>query len=147
MMGPERGPSSFMGAAENKKLMQDIMAELARGNSRPLVESFADDVSWTVMGTTAWSKTYRGKQAVLAELLRPLAAQFADRYTNTAVRFIAENDHVVVECRGRVTTKKDRPYNNTYCWVCRIADGKLVELTEYLDTQLLAEALADPGSS
>jgi ketosteroid isomerase-like protein len=101
----------------------------------------ADDFCWTVTGSTKWSGAYRGKQAVLAELLRPLSSQFADQYTNTAHRFIAEDDYVVVECRGRVTTREGMPYNNTYCFVCRIADGKLRELTEYLDTELVTAAL------
>ncbi len=28
----------------------------------------ADDFSWTVIGSTSWSGTYAGKQAVLTEL-------------------------------------------------------------------------------
>ena len=130
-----------MSAAENKQLMQNIFSELAKGNGKPFVENLADDICWTIIGSTKWSRTYRGKEAVLAELLRPLFAQFADQYTNTAHRFIAEDDYVVVECRGRVTTKSGTPYNNTYCWVCRVSDGKLQELTEYMDTELVTAAL------
>jgi uncharacterized protein len=130
-----------MSAAENKQLMQNIFSELAKGNGNPFVEAMADDFCWTVTGSTKWSRTYRGKQAVLTELLRPLSAQFADQYTNTAHRFIAEDDYVVVECRGRVTTKAGMPYNNTYCFVCSLAGGKLQELTEYLDTELVTAAL------
>ena len=130
-----------MSAAENKQLMQNIFIELSKGNGPPFVESLADDICWTIIGSTKFSGTYRGKQAVLNELLRPLFARFADQYTNTAHRFIAEDDYVVVECRGRVTTKSGAPYNNTYCWVCRVADGKLQELTEYLDTELVTAAL------
>jgi Ketosteroid isomerase-related protein len=128
-------------AAENKQLMQNIFTELSKGNGAPFVESLADDICWTIIGSTKFSGTYRGKQAVLNELLRPLFARFADQYTNTAHRFIAEDDYVVVECRGRVTTKSGAPYNNTYCWVCRVADGKLQELTEYLDTELVTAVL------
>jgi ketosteroid isomerase-like protein len=98
----------------------------------------ADDFCWTVTGSTKWSKAYRGKQVVLTELLGPLNSQFADQYTNTADRLIAEGDFVVVECRGHVTTKTGKPYNNTYCWVCRFSDGKLRELIEYMDTLLVA---------
>ena len=134
-----------MSATENKQLMQNIFSELSKGNGKLFVESLADDFCWTITGTTKWSKTYRGKQAVLTELLKPLFAQFADQYTNTAQRFIAEGDYVVVECRGRVTAKSGLPYNNAYCWVCRIAEGKLQELTEYCDTQLIAAALGEPG--
>jgi ketosteroid isomerase-like protein len=136
-----------VGASENKELMERVFAGLAKGDGKPFLESMADDFSWTIIGTTEWSRTYDGKQAVRDELLGPLLSQFADRYTNEAVRFIAEDDHVVVECRGHVTTKTGAPYNNTYCWVCRIEDGKLRELTEYLDTELVATALAAPGTS
>jgi hypothetical protein len=134
-----------MPAAANKQLMQTIFAGLATGNPRPFLDSLADDFAWTLTGTTKWSKTYRGKKAVREELLRPLFAQFADQYLNTATRFIAEDDFVVVECRGKVTTKSGQPYNNTYCWVCRLADGKLRELVEYMDTALVEKALTAPA--
>jgi len=126
-----------MSAAENKQLIQHIFSELSKGNGKPFIDSLADDICWNVTGSTKWSGTYRGKQAVQNGLLKPLFSQFADQYTNTAHRFIAEDDYVVVECSGRVTTKAGIPYNNTYCWVCRIADGKLQELTEYMDTELV----------
>jgi ketosteroid isomerase-like protein len=134
-------------AAQNKRLMQDIFSGLARGDTRPFRDAMADDFCWTITGTTPWSGTYHGKGVVLAELIAPLFSQFADQYTNTADRFIAEGDHVVVECRGRVTTKAGRPYDNTYCYVCRLADGKLRELTEYFDTELVNAVLAPPPTT
>ena len=121
--------------------MRHICEELSKGNSQPLIESMDDEFRWTIIGTTEWSGTYRGKQAVLTELLQPLREQFATQYTNTAHRFIAEDDYVVVECHGDVVTKSGMPYNNTYCWVCRFGDGKLLELTEYSDTELITAAL------
>ena len=132
-----------MGAAENKRLMQDIFAELSKGNSRPFVESMADDFRWTVTGTTKWSKTYEGKQAVLTELFGALGARIDGKIRTSAQRFIAEDDHVVVEARGNNMTRTGKPYNNSYCFVFRIAEGKLRELTEYLDTELVTAALGD----
>lgn len=125
----------------SKQLLQDIFAGLARGDSRPFVDSLADDFCWTLTGTTAWSRTYRGKREVMTELMRPLFANFADQYTNTAQRFIAEGDWVAVECKGKVMTKAGKPYNNRYCWVCRVEGGQLKEVIEYMDTQLVATAL------
>ncbi|HXY37985.1 MAG TPA: nuclear transport factor 2 family protein [Planctomycetaceae bacterium] len=132
-----------MTAATNKQLLQRAFQEMAQGNSRPFIDLWADDFCWTVSGHTRWSRTYRGKQVVLKQLMEPLFANFATRYTNTAHRFIAEDDFVAVECQGRVTTKNGKPYNNTYCYICRLADGKLKELTEYMDTQLVTECFAD----
>ena len=134
-----------MGARENKQLLQDAFAELAKGNGKPFGDLMADDFCWQAIGTTAWSRPFRGKQAVIDGMMRPLFAQFADRYTNTAIRMIAEDDYVAVECRGRVTTKSGKPYNNQYCYVIRFADGKMRELMEYFDTELVTSALQAPG--
>ena len=133
-----------MTSADNKRLMQRIFAELSSGNSRLFLESLADDVRWTVAGTTRWSRTYEGKQTVLNELLGPLFSQFATQYTSEARGFIADGERVVVEARGHATTKAGRQFDNLYCYVFRLADGKVQELTEYCDTQLVAEVLGDP---
>ncbi|MGH7816095.1 MAG: nuclear transport factor 2 family protein [Candidatus Binatia bacterium] len=134
-----------MGAAGNKQLMQQIFAELSKGNSKPFVESMDDGFRWTITGNTKWSKTYDGKRAVLTELFGALRARIAGNITTTAQRFIAEDDLVVVEARGSNTTTAGKPYNNTYCFIFRIAEGKLQEVTEYLDTELVTAALGDPS--
>jgi uncharacterized protein len=131
-------------AAENKQLMEEIFAELAEGNGEPFVEALAEDIRWTTIGTTVWSGSWGGKSSVRSDLLDPLFSQFATQYRNRALRLIAEGDWVVVECRGDVTTKAGKPFRNTYCFVCRLAGGKVRELTEYCDTQLLTAALAPP---
>jgi ketosteroid isomerase-like protein len=131
-------------ASENKKLLREAFAALARGESKPFMALWAPEFSWTITGNTAWSRTYRGRETVLRELMAPLFANFATRYTNHATRLIAEDDFVVVECRGNVTTKSGQPYNNSYCYVCRMSGGKLTELTEYLDTELVTKALSAP---
>ncbi|MGI9024717.1 MAG: nuclear transport factor 2 family protein [Burkholderiaceae bacterium] len=136
-----------MNAAENKRILQAVFDELAKGNSRPFVDAMSDDFSWTIAGTGPWAGTWRGKNAVREELFAPLFAQFETQYTNTAQRLIAEDDLVVVECRGRVRTKNGKRYDNTYCYVCRIKAGKMAELTEYCDTQLIADVLTPPVSA
>jgi len=132
-------------STRNKQLMQAVFAELAQGNGQPLVDAMADNFCWIVTGRTAWSRRYEGKQVVRQQLFKPLFAQFAGTYVNHAKRFVAEDDMVVVECRGEVTTKKGQPYNNSYCYVCRFAGGQLVELVEYLDTQLVDAVLDAPA--
>jgi ketosteroid isomerase-like protein len=114
-----------MDATENKKLMQHIFAELSKGESLLLIDSMADDFRWNVTGTTKWSKIYEGKHKVVTELFRALRSKIGDRMRTTAHRFIAEGDHVVVEARGENITTDGRTYNNTYCFVFRLADGKL----------------------
>ena len=133
-----------MDATENKAIMQEVFDELAKGNGKPFVDALGDDIRWRIIGSTEWSGTWEGKPSVRKGLLDPLFAQFATRYRNTAVRLIAEDDYVVIECRGDVTTTSGRPYRNTYCYVCRFDGGKVRELTEYCDTELLTKALTPP---
>jgi ketosteroid isomerase-like protein len=76
--------------------------------------------------------------------MRPLFGQFADGYKARATRIVAEDDVVVVEARGQVTTKSGKPYNQTYCYVFQLAEGKVQELTEYIDTDLVKQTLDSP---
>jgi uncharacterized protein len=130
-----------MNGTENKKMLEEIFSELAKGNPRPFVEAMADDFNWTVTGSTKWSKTYAGKSTVLRELFGLLSERIDGRITTIPDRFIAEGDYVVVEAHGSNTTKSGKPYNNRYCFVFRIAGGRLKEVTEYLDTELVTTAL------
>ena len=52
---------------------------------------------------------------------------------------------MVVETQGRVTTKSGKAYHNQYCYICRMSDGKVTEITEYMDTALADAVLADPA--
>lgn len=130
-----------MTSDENKQLITEMFDALAVADSRPFVALMADDIRWTVMGRTRWSGEYRGKSVVLGDLLGVLRARLADRYRATAQRIIAEGPFVVVEARGVATTKNGTPYNNEYCFIYRMEDGKILEVTEYLDTELVTAAL------
>lgn len=132
-----------LSAAENKQLLQHIFSEMAKSNYRLLVDAMADDFSWTVTGTTPWSRTYAGKEAVLTELFATLRSRMADRMKTIPLRFIAEDDLVVVEARGDNTSLSGKQYNNTYCFVFRLAGGRLQEVTEYMDTLLVTQVLGD----
>lgn len=133
--------------AANRLRIQEVMAELDKGNGKPFVDAMAGDFCWTIPGDTPWSRTYRGKQAVVGELLRPLYAQFATPYISTTRRIMADGDRVVVEFEGKVTTKAGKAYNNRYCYVFRMEGGQMKELMEYLDTALVIAALEAPPSA
>ena len=133
-----------MSSETNRQIVKAIFDELARGNGKPFGDAMADGFRWTIKGTTAWSRTYCGKQAVRKELLSPLFAQFAGTYANRANRILCDGDVVVIECEGNVVTKSGKLYCNSYCYVVEMAGGKFQSLTEYLDTALVEEALEPP---
>ena len=129
-----------MGAAENKQLIQNMFAELSKGNAEAFLGNMADNVRFNLIGTTKYSGTFNGKQELISKLLAPLTAQLEGGITLTPENFIAEGDYVAMQARGKATTKSGKSYNNTYCQVFRIANGKVQEVTEYLDTELVTSA-------
>ena len=133
-----------MNTSYNKALVQHIHAELDKGNGQTFIDSLAEDASWTLEGSTPWSRTYAGKEAIREELIKPLFAQFAAPYASKTERIIAEGDRVVVLFSGDVPTKAGKRYNNRYCYVYRLEGGKVKELTEYFDTALVQQALEAP---
>jgi ketosteroid isomerase-like protein len=131
-----------MGTAENKSLLRSIYEEISKGNVQALLDNVTEDVRWTIIGTTVLSGTFHGKQEVIDKLLKPLRARLADGpIVFTLERLIAEGDYVVMQARARAMSRSGSPYNNTYCIVARFADGKLKEMTDYIDTELITSAL------
>lgn len=130
-----------MSPSYNRDLLQRIFAGLEAGDSRLFVDSMAEDFSWTVTGTTRWSGTYAGKEAVLNELLAPLREKIAGRVRTIPRLIIADADHVVVEAQGRNVTRSGSTYDNRYCFIFRVENGKLAEVTEYMDTELVTTVL------
>src|ERR1700742_2365210 len=126
-----------MTPAENKALIQTIMEARARRDNAPFLAAMADDFVWYITGSSAWSRRYVGKAEVREQLLKPLYAQFTAPSSITATRILADGDYVVVECQGDATTTSGERYANTYCFVIRMAEGQMREMTEYMDTALV----------
>lgn len=128
-----------MSAIENKQLMEGIFSELSTGNDQPFIDAMAEDMQWKWMGSGQWSKVFDGKKAVLEELWSAVRTTLVPPYKVIAHRFIADEDYVVVEASGQNTTPEGKIYNNKYCWVCLIREGKIHELSEYMDTDLVTK--------
>ncbi|MGY2010768.1 nuclear transport factor 2 family protein [Nocardia gipuzkoensis] len=129
---------------ENKKLLADIFEQMSLGNTRALSDAMADDFRWVFPGDWSWSGTWEPKSAVLAGLLRPLMAQFTE-YRSTAELILAEDDRVVVRARAQAVTTRGETYDQIYCFLFRVADGKLREVVEYCDTALVERVLTRPA--
>ena len=127
-----------MGAAENKEVVRQMRE--AKGIDA-ILATMTDDVRWTLIGTTKFSGTLNGKQEIVEKLFKPIFAQLETPGSNVIDNIIAEGDYVVVQQRGTGRrTKSGKDYNNTYCIVYKVADGKIKEITEYCDTELVTSA-------
>ena len=122
-----------MSAAENKKLVQQVYTDSANRNGTTFADNLAEDASWIVTGQYSWSHEFKGRDAIQNGLMGHFRSFFAVRPRTVAFNFIAEGDHVVVEARGDNVTKAGQRYDNQYCMVWRIEDGKIKEIKEYCE--------------
>ena len=126
-----------MGIAANKQVVLDFYEAGARGDMDACFALLADDVKWTNIGSTKFSGTYIGKQAITENLLGPLFSQLKAGIESQIERLTAEGDFVVAQTSGTAETMDGTPYNNTYCQVIRICDGQIADVKEYMDTALI----------
>jgi len=133
--------NTTMSAAANKQLMQEIFARVAVGDGALFVEHLADDVVLRVSGQYSWSRTFKGKESVLRDLFGVVRERTTGVRKTIPLRFIADGDLVVVEGRGEMIAKTGVPYNNEYCLIYRLREGKIVEITEYNDSALCERVL------
>jgi ketosteroid isomerase-like protein len=140
-MNKEKGGS--MSTEQNKEVVRRAIAALSKGDMEGFLADAADDVTLTVMGTTF--SPIQGKQKVLKGLQNALVARLENggAIAMTIENLIAEGDYVAEQARGKARTKDGKDYNNTYCRVWRITDGKVRSIHEYLDTELVKARLFD----
>jgi len=130
-----------MSVAANKKLVQQIYADSASRSGTTFADSLAEDACWTVTGQYSWSHQFKGRDAIQNGLMGHFRSFFAERPRTVAFNFIAEGDYVVVESRGDNITKSGLRYDNQYCMVWRIENGRIKEIKEYCDSTLVERVL------
>ncbi len=126
-----------MGIAENKQVVLDFYEAGARGDMDACFALLADEIRWTNIGSTRFSGTYIGKKAIADDLLGPLFSRLKAGISSQVERLTAEGDIVVAQTSGTAETVDGRPYNNTYCQVIQIREGRIATVTEYMDTALI----------
>jgi ketosteroid isomerase-like protein len=130
-----------MNAAENKKLVQQVYTDAANRSGTTFYDNLADDACWIVTGQYSWSHRFEGRDAIMNGLMGHFRSLFAERPRTVAFNFIADGEYVAVEARGDNLTKSGLRYDNQYCMVFRIENGKIKEIKEYCDSALVERVL------
>lgn len=117
-----------------KEIVLDLFQRWELGDSSDFFNALADNIQWTAIGTTPISGVLHGKQEYLTHTYQPLQEVFAGPTSCKVKRVIADGHLVAVEWHGETPLLKGGSYANDYCWVVRVEEGKLVEVTGYFDT-------------
>jgi len=130
-----------MTTAANKKLVQQVYEDSASRSGTTFADNLADDASWIVTGQYSWSHEFKGREAILHGLMGHFRSLLAVRPRTVAFNFIADGDFVAVEARGDNVTKAGLRYDQQYCMVFRIENGKIKQIKEYCDSALVERVL------
>jgi len=121
-----------MGIEENKQLARDFVDAIARADIPAIQGAFAEDgESWTI-GSMPISG--RSGKAQIEEAAQGVLGAFPDGLKFTIHRMIAEDDCVAIEAESDGIHASGKHYHNTYHFLMRARDGKIVEWNEYMDT-------------
>ncbi|KIF76262.1 hypothetical protein QR77_24970 [Streptomyces sp. 150FB] len=102
----------------------------------------AADVRWTVMGTHQLAGTYLDKQSFVAATFDRLTPLMREGVRLKLRHLHLDGDIAVAELLATSTTNDGAPFDNRYCWVCRFDGDTIVEVRAYLDSAMVAYAVA-----
>ncbi|GLS33338.1 hypothetical protein SAMN04488498_105112 [Mesorhizobium albiziae] len=123
----------------DKQSVVALFAHLEQGHGEKFFERVSDDVDWTVEGTHPLAGRYHSKKDFFAgtfEKLHQVLPEGAQLFTENV---LIDGDWAIVELHSMATAKNGMRFNNHYCWLCRFANGQIVEVRAYLDSWLVGE--------
>jgi uncharacterized protein len=119
--------------------VRQIFRNLEAGDGKGFFEHVADNVDWIVEGTHPLAGHYHTKTEFLAHTFDKLAKVLPKGTQLHTEHVLLSDDWAVVELHSSATAKNGLKFDNRYCWVCRFADTKIVEVRAYLDSALVAQ--------
>ncbi|MDP6183078.1 MAG: nuclear transport factor 2 family protein [Gammaproteobacteria bacterium] len=128
-----------MSIETNKEVVRQAYAAVSRGDAEGLLDCMTDDISYTFFGKHRFARTFNGKPELVEKALVPISEALATPLNIEITNLIGEGDQVVMEALGRSDTNAGGTYNNIYCMVITLRDGKIAAVREYLDTELVSE--------
>ena len=124
---------------ENKRVARRLFECLSRGDTKAVLDLYADDATVWTAGSLAFSGR-RSKQEV-APLMEGILGAFPEGLHFTIQGMTAEGDRIAVEAESSGRHASGKLYHNLYHFLLVVRDGKVREVKEYLDTKLAHEVL------
>ena len=126
-----------MSTDANKQVVRRLYSAISAGDAEAFMNHMTDDVEWYFIGSHRFAGTMKGKEDIRKNLLEPLGNELTGLIQLEIKQLIAEGDKVVAEMQGTSKSTAGKDYNNTYCIILTVKDGKIREMREYLDTELV----------
>ncbi len=98
-------------------------------------ELLADDVEWTIVGSSPLARTYRSKQEFIDTVIAPFNARMATPLVPTVRGIFADGDTVIILFDAEATVIDGKPYRNTYTWYFWMRDAMVIKAIAFFDNR------------
>jgi ketosteroid isomerase-like protein len=129
-----------MNAEDNKRAAMATWKAFASRNPVEIAAMFTDDAEWFAPPGNATAMALNATKHVMgkADIVQFIAFDFGKLFTRDVELdfkgFYGDGDIVVVEHRLRATLPNGAPYDNDYCFVLEMENGRIRRMREYMDT-------------
>jgi len=120
---------------QKKQLVLDTWQAIAVGDVKAAFANLSDDIRWKIPGSLAQLSGVKNGKGEVLEFLRAASKIFPPAMRSEILTTFVDGDSVIVEMVNRSETARGHPYENEYCFIFQLADGKIREIREYVDTQ------------
>src|SRR6266849_11157775 len=126
-----------MATEQNADMVTKAWTALVRGDADAALANMSDEISWVIPGHLAGvSGLKRGKDEV-RKFISGIGQAFPGGLKSEIRKVHAVGDTVIVELTNRGTPHNGKPYENEYCFVYEIENGKIrrIRIRRYADRQ------------
>jgi len=124
---------------DNKKVVSAFLDAMNRGDTAAILDAYAEDGGVWTMGNTLISGKY-GK-AQIKEFADGIYQAFPEGLRFHVLGMIAEGDKVAVEAESDGAHSSGVNYHNHYHFLFTLREGKVLQMKEYMDTEMATEVL------
>ena len=126
--------------ASSREVVLAALEAAGRGLGDEFLACFADDLDFWLPGTTPISGRRQGLPA-FKEYLGQVAGYLDELIVLELTNVIVAGEWVFTEACGHGVTIKGLDYDNNYCLVWQVRNGKVIRFVEYCDTELVSTVL------
>lgn len=134
--------------ATTRQVVEDYYAALRTNDRARLLELLDPDCAWTPPAS-APIEPLRGGEAIAVAFGAKIVKEtfdLAKPFNLEVRRMVVEGPVAVVQQRLQATAKATgSAYDNQYCWIYEVRDGRIVNIEEYADTMVAAKAMGWGG--
>ena len=123
-------------ASDSKQVVRDYLDALLAGDMDAIRASFAEDATWTVNGSLPIAGPWKGRDRIVDDFLSEVGGSLYEPGSQSFEfpTLIGEGDTVALEWKVSARTVGGEDYENSYCGIFVVKDGRIYEVREYLDT-------------